>query len=367
MTITIPVPLLERSYEVVIGEGLLDDLQRHLPADWGGRRLAVVADETVASLYGERVLSGLGLDPSRAIVIKPGEAAKSFEGLSELCRRLLALKLERSDAVVALGGGVVGDLAGFAAAIYKRGVDYIQIPTTLLAQVDSSVGGKTAIDTPEGKNLIGAFHQPRRVVIDLEVLSSLNPREIRCGYAEIVKYGLLGDADFFAWLEDKGGDVLALRSAAVSHAVARSIEIKAEVVAEDERESGRRALLNLGHTFGHALEAELGFSDALLHGEAVSAGLCLASRFSAQHGLCSLATALRAAHMLQAAGLPTSLSQIFAAPPSAERLYQHMLQDKKAHGGAVTLILLSDVGRSFVARRVERDKVVSFLLAEGAV
>ena len=225
-------------------------------------------------LHGARLrasLAAAGIE-SEAVVIPPGEASKSFARLEQVCDRLLAMKLDRGDLIVAFGGGVVGDLAGFAAAIYKRGIDFVQIPTTLLAQVDSSVGGKTAIDTPRGKNLIGAFHQPRLVLADLDVLATLPDREMRAGYAEVIKYGLLGDFAFFEWLEANGPAVLAREPAALIHAVARSVQMKAEIVAEDEREAGRRALLNLGHTFGHALEAEVGFRADLIHGEAVALG-----------------------------------------------------------------------------------------------
>ncbi|HEX4183506.1 MAG TPA: 3-dehydroquinate synthase, partial [Caulobacteraceae bacterium] len=266
----------------------------------------------------------------------------------------------------AFGGGVVGDMAGFAAAIYKRGIDFIQIQTTLLAQVDSSVGGKTAIDTTRGKNLVGAFHQPRLVLADLDVLATLPAREMRAGYAEVIKYGLLGDFAFFEWLERNGAAVIAREPEALAHAVARSVEMKAEIVAEDEREAGRRALLNLGHTFGHALEAETGFGEALLHGEAVAVGCAQAFRFSARLGLVSSQDALRAQRAVAAADLPVRLDQITRTPMSADRLIAHMAQDKKAEGGALTFVLAKGLGQAFTARAVDPARLRQFLIEEGA-
>jgi 3-dehydroquinate synthase len=260
----------------------------------------------------------------------------------------------------------VGDLAGFAAAIYKRGIDFVQIPTTLLAQVDSSVGGKTAIDTPRGKNLVGAFHQPRLVLADLTVLETLPAREMRAGYAEIIKYGLLGDLAFFEWLEASGAAVLAREPEALSRAVARSIEMKAEIVAEDEREQGRRALLNLGHTFAHALEAETGYGAALLHGEAVGVGMALAFRFSAAQGLTTGQDAERATRAIAAAGLPVTIQDVPGHPFDAGRLVSHMAQDKKAEAGRLTFILAHGLGEAFVARDVDAAAVHDFLIREGA-
>jgi 3-dehydroquinate synthase len=278
----------------------------------------------------------------------------------------LALNLDRGDVITAFGGGVVGDLAGFAAAIYKRGADFVQIPTTLLAQVDSSVGGKTAIDTPHGTNLVGAFHQPRLVLADLDVLASLPDREMRCGYAEVIKYGMLGDADFFAWLEAVGAGVLAREPDALAQAIGRSVEMKAEIVEEDEREQGRRALLNLGHTFGHALETEVGFGEALLHGEAVALGCAQAFRFSAAQGLCPPEDARRVEAALAAAGLPVRLAQISNTPFKARALIAHMAQDKKAEGGRLTLILARRIGEAFVAKDVDPAPLREFLIEEGA-
>jgi 3-dehydroquinate synthase len=273
--------------------------------------------------------------------------------------------------VIALGGGVIGDLTGFACAVYMRGIDFIQIPTTVLAQVDSSVGGKTAIDHEKGKNLIGAFHQPRLVLCDLDVLKTLPVREIRCGYAEIIKYGLLGDRAFFEWLEQHGRDVIALEPAALLHAISRSVEMKAEIVAADEREGGQRALLNLGHTFGHALEAEVGFGpenvNALLHGEAVAIGMCQAFRYSALDQLCGEEDEARAVRAIAAAGLPTRMADIRNQPFDADRLLTHMGHDKKAEGGTLTFVLVHGIGQAFVAKQVEREKIIDFLILDGAI
>jgi 3-dehydroquinate synthase len=363
---TVPVRLAGRAYDVVIGDvlGLAGERLRPLLKQ---PRLAVVADAAVAALHGERLraaLAGAGVE-APFVEVPPGEASKSFAGLERLLGALLDLELGRGDVIVAFGGGVVGDLAGFAAAVYKRGVRYVQIPTTLLAQVDSSVGGKTAIDTPQGKNLLGAFHQPSLVLADFGVLATLPARELAAGYAEIVKYGLIGDEPFFAWLEQNGARVLALEPEALAHAVATSVEHKAAVVAEDEREEGRRALLNLGHTFAHAFEAETGFGGALLHGEAVALGCTLAFRFSARRGLCPPADARRVEAVLEAARLPVRIGDL-DRPFSAERLVQRMRQDKKAEGGRLTLILARGIGRAFTAPDADLGAVRDFLIAEGA-
>ena len=364
----VPVQLAERSYEVLIGDDLIDKAGGLIRPFAPRGRTAVITDETVAALHGERLaaaLSAAGLTVS-LIAVPAGEASKSFEGLASVCDQLLALELDRGDVITAFGGGVVGDLAGFAAAIYKRGVDFVQIPTTLLAQVDSSVGGKTAIDTPRGKNLIGAFHQPRLVLADLSVLATLPRRELRAGYAEIIKYALLGDAAFFAWLEVHGPRVVAAEYLALSHAVVRSVEMKAEIVAADEKEAGRRALLNLGHTFGHALEAETGYGGALLHGEGVAIGCAQAFRFSAAQGLLSNADAHRAEAAIALSGLPVRMDQVAGAPFSAEILVRHMAQDKKAEGGRLTFILAKAIGDAFTAKGVEAGAVRAFLQADGA-
>jgi 3-dehydroquinate synthase len=364
----IPVGLDTRAYEVRIGPGLIDAAGGHIAPLLKRRRTAVVVDETVERLHGARLKASLEAAgvATHIIAIAPGEGSKSFEGLAQLIDRLLALELDRGDVIIAFGGGVVGDLAGFAAAIYKRGVDFVQIPTTLLAQVDSSVGGKTAIDTPRGKNLVGAFHQPRLVLADLDVLNTLPDRQMRAGYAEVIKYGLLGDFAFFEWLETHGPAVVAREPQALARAVARSVEMKAEIVAEDERETGRRALLNLGHTFGHALEAELDFGEALLHGEAVALGCAQAFRFSAALGLIASQDALRAERAIAAAGLPVRLDEIASAPLSADRLIGRMTQDKKAEGGELTLVLVRAIGQAFVAKTVDAGPLRRFLLEEGA-
>ncbi|HTK34685.1 MAG TPA: 3-dehydroquinate synthase [Caulobacteraceae bacterium] len=369
MSRSITVGLGARAYEIEIGPGLLDRAGRRLAPLLPRGRTVVVTDRHVADHHGERLAAaleagGIAVD---MIVLDPGEGSKSFAGLADLTDQLLALELDRGDVITAFGGGVVGDLTGFAAAVYKRGIDFIQIPTTLLAQVDSSVGGKTAIDTPRGKNLVGAFHQPRLVLADLDVLATLPQREIHAGYAEIVKYGLLGDLGFFEWLETHAASVTALEVEALAHAVSRSVEMKAEIVAEDERETGRRALLNLGHTFAHALESETGYGEALLHGEAVGAGCALAFRFSAALGLCSPAEADRAGRAIAAGGLPTRLDQIAGAPFAAERLIVHMTQDKKAEAGQLTFVLARAIGDAFVAKGVDADAVRAFLISEGAL
>ena len=369
MITTIPVGLGARAYDVVVGTGLIDRAGEHIAPLLKRKRVAVVTDTNVGEHHGERLANALehtGI-ATDVILVPPGEETKSFEGLAELSDRLLALNLERGDMVIAFGGGVVGDLTGFAAAIYKRGIDFIQIPTTLLAQVDSSVGGKTAIDTPRGKNLIGAFHQPRLVLADLDILATLPARELACGYAEIIKYGLLGDFAFFEWLEAHVKAVLERDTAALVRAVGRSVEMKAEIVAEDEKEAGRRALLNLGHTFGHAVEGEMGFGDALKHGEAVGLGMAQAFRFSVRQGLCSAQDAVRVETAIKAAGLPTRLANIRPEPFSADALIAHSAQDKKAEGGALTFILVRGIGDAFVAKDVDREALRAFLIEEGAV
>jgi 3-dehydroquinate synthase len=367
MNRTVRVGLGDRAYDVVIGRGLLAQAGERLAPLLKRRRTAIVSDETVWGLHGAQLTAALEAHGVACpqVIVAPGEQTKSFEGLAEVTDRLLALELDRGDLVTAFGGGVVGDLAGFAAAIYKRGIDFVQIPTTLLAQVDSSVGGKTAIDTPRGKNLVGAFHQPRLVLADLDVLKTLSDREMRAGYAEIIKYGLLGDFAFFEWLEANGAKVLAHEPEALAYAVARSVEMKAEIVAEDEKEAGRRALLNLGHTFGHALESETGYGQALLHGEAVAAGSAIAFRFSADQGLCDAQDARRAAAAIAAVGLPTGLN-VGAGGFAADALLRHMSQDKKAEGGKLTFVLARAIGDAFVAKDVDPGAVRRFLVAEGA-
>jgi len=367
--VSVEVGLGDRSYSVLIGAGLLDRAGDRLERFARAGRLVVVSDETVWALQGERLAAALAARSIEAIpiLLPPGEGSKSWPALSALIDRLLELGIERRDHLVAFGGGVIGDLAGFAAAILKRGCRLVQIPTTLLAQVDSSVGGKTGINVAAGKNLVGAFHQPAAVLIDPECLDTLPPRQLRAGYAEVVKYGLLGDADFFAWCEQNGDAVLAGEPAARQRAIATSVAAKAGIVGEDEREtSGRRALLNLGHTFGHALEAETGFSDALLHGEAVALGMVLAVRFSAERGLCSAADADRVAAHLASAGLPTRLAEA-GIEAEAARLVAHMAHDKKASGGRLPFILAHGIGEAFVDDTVDMGEVERFLAGQSAL
>jgi 3-dehydroquinate synthase len=349
---TVEVALDDRSYPVHIATDLLEGADALVAPYARGGKMVLVSDENVWALQGERLK--LDVHP---ILLPPGEGSKSWTGLEALTDRLLAHGVERGDHIIAFGGGVIGDLAGFAAAILKRGCGVVQIPTTLLAQVDSSVGGKTGINTAAGKNLVGAFHQPAAVLIDPACLDTLPPRQLRAGYAEVVKYGLIDDADFFAWCEANGQSLLAGDAAAREHAIATSVAAKAAIVAQDEREtSGRRALLNLGHTFAHALEAETGFSDALLHGEAVALGMVLAFRFSAGRGLCSESDAARVAAHLDAVGLPTRLDIGTGAALAA-----HMAHDKKASGGRLPFILARGIGRAFVDASVTLDEVADFL------
>ena len=368
--VTLPAGEGDRTYEVRIGPGLLAGAGEAVRALFARLpRLGVVADATVAALHGPALMRSLRAAGLEAAVIEvpPGEGSKSFAGLERVLDALLALQLDRGDAVVALGGGVTGDLAGFAAAVFKRGIDYVQVPTTLLAQVDSSVGGKTAIDTPRGKNLVGAFHQPRLVLADTDTLITLPEREVRAGYAEVLKHGLLGDRAYFERLEREGAAVLARDPAALAWAVGRSVEIKADVVARDEREGGVRALLNLGHTFAHALETETGHAGALIHGEAVGVGCALAFRFSAALGLCPPDEAGRAERAISAAGLPVRLEAVAGAPFAADRLLAHMAQDKKAEAGRLTFVLARAIGDAFVAKDVDRSTARDFLLTEGAI
>lgn len=360
---TITVALANRSYPVVIEPGLLAHAGEQLAPLSRGRRMVVVADENVgahlAALSRSFDRSGVS---SETVLVPAGEGSKSWSQLEQLCDRLLELEVERGDHLVALGGGVIGDLVGFAAAILKRGTPFVQIPTTLLAQVDSSVGGKTGINTRAGKNLIGAFHQPRAVLVDPEVLDTLPPRELRAGYAEVVKYGLIDDADFFAWCEANGPALLAGDRAIQVHAIARSIAAKARIVAADEQElSGVRALLNLGHTFGHALEAEAGFNGSLLHGEAVAAGCDLAFRYSVSRGLCPAQDAKRVAAHFRLVGLPTGLAGLTA---SGDRLVEHMRHDKKASGGKLPFLLAHGIGRTYLDRNIDLVDVARFLDGE---
>jgi 3-dehydroquinate synthase len=358
----VQVSLGERSYEVTIAAGLLDRAGELLePFARGGRLLAVSDEQVWAAQGGRLAASGLDIVP---LLVPPGEASKNWARLEELCERLLASGIERGDTLLAFGGGMVGDLAGFAAAILKRGCAYVQVPTSLLAQVDSSVGGKTAINAAAGKNMIGAFYQPAAVLIDPTTLDTLPGRELRAGYAEVVKYGLIADPGFFAWCESNGPALLDGDPEARLHAIETGVRAKAGIVGEDELETtGRRALLNLGHTFGHALEAEAGYCGALLHGEAVALGMALAFRFSAERGLCPEQDAERVEAHLDSAGLPTRLTGVDPC-----RLVRHMALDKKASGGRVPFILARGIGRAFVDQSVELSEVEDFLSREaGAI
>ncbi|AUC93597.1 3-dehydroquinate synthase [Bradyrhizobium sp. SK17] len=365
-SVTVDVALGDRAYDIVIGRDVLQSLGARVAALRPGARTAIVTDRTVARHWlepTEASLASAGVPTSR-IVVGEGEGSKSYATLTEVSEALIAAKIERNDLVIALGGGVVGDLAGFAAAILRRGVDFVQVPTSLLAQVDSSVGGKTGINSPQGKNLIGAFHQPVLVIADTSVLDTLSPRQFRAGYAEVAKYGILGDEAFFAWLETNHADIFA-GGAGREHAIATSCRAKAGVVSRDERETGERALLNLGHTFGHALEAATGFSDRLFHGEGVSVGMVLAAEFSAQLGMISTDDAARIARHLSAVGLPTRLQDIAGFTQEgladADALLALMAQDKKVKRGKLTFILLEAVGRAVIANNVEPQPVRDFL------
>lgn len=363
---TVRVGLEARSYTISIGHGQLAALGAILAPMVKSPRVFVLTDGTVAGLHLqalEGALAGVGFRV-HARLIPAGEASKSWAELEATLDWLLEAGANRGDVLIAFGGGVVGDLAGFAAALMKRGMGLVQVPTTLLAQVDSSVGGKTAINTRQGKNLVGAFYQPRHVLIDTALLATLPERERAAGYAEIVKYGLLGDVAFFDWLEAHGPGVMALEPGPLTEAIARSCQAKADIVAEDEREGGVRALLNLGHTFGHALEAENGYGPALLHGEAVACGMALALRYSARMGLMGEAEAARAEAVLNAAGLATRLPDLAGGPYPAPRLVQHMRQDKKARGNAVPLILARGIGRAFIHPDANLTDVETFLSEE---
>ncbi|MBC8020026.1 MAG: 3-dehydroquinate synthase [Methyloceanibacter sp.] len=363
----VEVSLGARSYPVIIGERLLAAAGQWVAATLPGARCAVVSDANVAALHLAPLKASLvehGLFLGEALVA-PGEASKSFPVLATLCERLLELGVERGDCVIAFGGGVVGDLAGFAASILRRGVRVVQIPTTLLAQVDSAIGGKTGIDTKQGKNLIGTFHQPSLVLADVSVLATLSPREFRAGYAEVVKYGLIGDAPFFAWLEENFEEIFSAPGGARRRAVETSVRAKAAIVAEDEREeSGKRATLNLGHSFGHALETYAGYSERLLHGEAIAIGMRLAFTYSVERGLCPPGDAARVARHLDAVGLPIKIASIPGPPPAPEALLRLMGQDKKVKDGKLALVLVRGIGQAFVERDVDMPLLTDFLIRE---
>jgi 3-dehydroquinate synthase len=354
MNQTVKVGLGVRSYDIHVGPGLLAQAGALLKPFARGP-MPVVTDANVAKLYPTPFAN------RHSIVLEPGEATKSFRGLETLTSALLASGVDRGGLIVAFGGGVIGDLTGLAAGLLKRGIAFAQIPTTLLAQVDSSVGGKTAINTAEGKNLVGLFHQPRIVIADTDLLKTLPRRELLAGYAEIVKYGALGDRAFFEWLEANGSKALAGDSGAMVHAVAHSCRMKAAIVERDERETGDRALLNLGHTFGHALEAASGFSDRLLHGEGVAIGMMLAFALSVRLGLCPGQDAERFARHLKAAGLPSSIADIPGPRPDADALIAHMGHDKKVQDGRIRFVLVRSIGEAFVTDDVPMEALKGVL------
>ncbi len=359
---TVTVELGARTYPIHIEAGLLARAGEFLAPLAKGRRVTIVTDENLsvhlATLQASLTAAGIA---SEAIVLAPGEGSKSWSTLEMLCDRLLELGVERGDHVVALGGGVMGDLVGFACSILKRGCKFVQIPTSLLAQVDSSVGGKTAINTKAGKNLIGAFHQPVMVLIDPQVLDTLPIRELRAGYAEVVKYGLIDDFAFFEWCEANGAALLAGDIALREHAIAHSVSAKARIVAADEHETnGTRALLNLGHTFGHTLEAETGFSQALIHGEGVAAGCSLAFEFSASQGICSRQDSERVAAHWRDVGLPDGLAAAKIGASGA-RLVDHMRHDKKMAAGTLPFLLARGIGQTYLDKTVDLAKVETFL------
>ena len=358
----VPVALGDRAYDIVIGRDAISTLGARIKALRPGAKVAVLTDENVKRAHLEHVasiLTAAGIE-STPIVVSPGEGSKNYATFETVCEAIIAARIERNDLIVALGGGVIGDLGGFAAASVRRGLDFVQVPTSLLAQVDSSVGGKTGINSRQGKNLIGAFHQPILVIADTAVLDTLPEREFRAGYAEVVKYGLLGDADFFAWLETNWREVFS-GGAAREHAIAVSCRAKAGVVARDERETGERALLNLGHTFGHAFEAGAGYSQRLLHGEAVALGCVLAFEFSERQGLIGGNSVARVRAHLADIGLPTKVGEVQGGVPDVDRLMDLIAQDKKVKRGKLTFILARGVGQAYVANDVDPAAIRAFL------
>jgi 3-dehydroquinate synthase len=352
------VALGDRSYPIVIGEGVIEEAGERIAAISKNLHVIIITDDAVAPHYLSVVEQSVKASAVRceSIVVPAGEKSKSFTQLEALMNQLLEFKPERGTLLIALGGGVIGDLTGFAASVLLRGVDFVQIPTTLLAQVDSSVGGKTGINTPQGKNLVGSFHQPKLVLADTNVLKTLPRRQVLAGYAEIVKYGLLGDVAFFEWLEEYGTALLEGDAEAIQYAVNRSCEMKAEIVAQDEREAGKRALLNLGHTFGHALEAETGYTDALLHGEAVAIGMVMACLLSEKMDLIDASIASRVKAHMQSVGLPVSPLDI-RPNWNADALLAHCYQDKKVQDGALTFIILQQLGDAAVEHHVDSAMV----------
>jgi 3-dehydroquinate synthase len=364
--IHVPVELGERAYDILIGPDLIEAAGERIAAATGAKRAAVVSDTNTVAFHGVKLdasLASAGI-ATAPVVVAPGEQSKSYEAFCKLCEAIIAAKIGRDDVVVALGGGVVGDLAGFAAASVRRGLRLVQVPTTLLAQVDSSVGGKTGINSPQGKNLVGAFHQPSLVISDTNTLDTLPTREFRAGYAEVMKYGLIDRSAFFDWLESKRSEVFA-GGAARAEAIAECCRAKAQIVARDETETGDRALLNLGHTFAHALEAVTSYDGTrLVHGEAVAIGCAMAFRFSAKLGLADSSDARRVETHLSEAGLPWRLSHVPGGTGSADALMEAMAQDKKVKDGALTFILVRGIGRAFIARGMERATLREFLVEE---
>jgi 3-dehydroquinate synthase len=357
------VDLADRSYPILIGSRLLAHTGKMLAEKYPGARCAIISDENVMNLHGDTLSSALKASDIDAITITvpAGEKSKSMTMLDTVVDQLLAARLERNDLVIALGGGVVGDLAGFAAAIVRRGMDFVQIPTSLLAQVDSSVGGKTGINSPHGKNLIGAFHQPKLVIADTDLLRTLPKREFAAGYAEVAKYGLINKPDFFAWLERNRSDLFGFGSS-LAEAIETSCRAKAEIVAEDETEQGSRALLNLGHTFGHALEAATGYDGArLVHGEGVAIGIVLAHRFSNRLNLCGMEEVQRVERHFQACALPTRISDIKGKMPGPEKLLEYIAQDKKVSRGKLTFILTKGLGQAYIEKNIKPEQVLTFL------
>ena len=360
--IVVSVALAERTYDIAIGRGLIVSLGARIKALRPGAKAAIVTDATVAKLHlatAEAALKSGGIE-STAVTVAPGEGSKNFATFEKVSEAIIAARIERGDLVVALGGGVIGDLAGYAAASVRRGLDFVQVPTTLLSQVDSSVGGKTGINSSHGKNLVGAFHQPILVIADTALLDTLPEREFRSGYAEVAKFGLLGDAAFFTWLEANWKEVFS-GGPAREHAIAVCCRGKAGIVSRDERETGERALLNLGHTFGHALEAGAGFSQRLLHGEAVALGCALAFEFSARKGLIGADVAKRASAHLAAVGLPTQLSQVQGGVPGIDALMDLIAQDKKVKRGNLAFIFVRGIGQAFIEKNVDPAQVRAFL------
>ncbi len=360
---TVQVDLAERSYNIIIGPGILSSSGERIKELLPGANCAIVTDQNVAKAHLAALQSSLddaGIKHD-AIILPAGESTKSYAHLQQVVEDAIALKLERADAIIALGGGVIGDLAGFAASILRRGVNFIQIPTTLLAQVDSSVGGKTAINSPQGKNLVGAFYQPKLVIADSSVLDTLPDREFRAGFAEVIKYGLINDAEFYSWLENSWDEIRSGGGARVQ-AIAASCRAKADIVARDEYEAGERALLNLGHTFGHALEGIVKYkTDILVHGEAVSIGLVLAHAFSARMNQSSQDDTQRITRYLETVGLPTDLSHLKGHIKSADQMMDFIAQDKKVSRGNLTFILTHGIGKAFVSKQVPSSEVHAFL------